>query len=178
MKSETENTIEIGSQLMPGDWMLYDNGVGARLEVFSYTLEDETGITHVIRNNTILKVVPKKETLPRTVESVYREALEKLAKLGNGDRYGNSDGNKIAQEAIAWADIQLTPAPEFDPLTEEEAYQLRPGDTFVNDNHLWGVTGITIEARSQSFGTHAFLIDGTKMIPTETTARRLRSPQP
>lgn len=29
------------------------------------------------------------------------EALEKLARLGNGDRYGNSDGNIIAQEALA-----------------------------------------------------------------------------
>ena len=28
------------------------------------------------------------------------EALEKLAKLGNGDRYGNSIGNEIAQEAL------------------------------------------------------------------------------
>lgn len=29
-----------------------------------------------------------------------RTALEKLAKLGNGDRYGNSDGNVIAQDAL------------------------------------------------------------------------------
>ena len=29
------------------------------------------------------------------------EALEKLARLGNGDKYGNSDGNLIAQAAIA-----------------------------------------------------------------------------
>jgi hypothetical protein len=28
------------------------------------------------------------------------EALEKLARLGNGDRYGNSDGNVIAQQAL------------------------------------------------------------------------------
>ncbi len=30
-------------------------------------------------------------------------ALDKLARLGNGDRYGNSIGNTIAQEAIAKA---------------------------------------------------------------------------
>ena len=30
----------------------------------------------------------------------YREALEKLARLGNGDKYGNSDGNIIAQDAL------------------------------------------------------------------------------
>ena len=28
-------------------------------------------------------------------------ALEKLARLGNGERYGNSDGNMIARAAIA-----------------------------------------------------------------------------
>ena len=31
------------------------------------------------------------------------EALEKLARLGNGDEYGNSDGNMIARAAIAKA---------------------------------------------------------------------------
>ena len=30
-----------------------------------------------------------------------REALEKLAKLGNGEHYGNSEGNVIAQQALA-----------------------------------------------------------------------------
>ena len=29
------------------------------------------------------------------------EALEKLARLGNGDRYGNSDGNTIARATLA-----------------------------------------------------------------------------
>lgn len=33
-----------------------------------------------------------------------REALEKLARLGNGDRYGNSEGNVIAQNALALQD--------------------------------------------------------------------------
>ena len=28
-------------------------------------------------------------------------ALEKLARLGNGERYGNSDGNMIARDALA-----------------------------------------------------------------------------
>ena len=31
---------------------------------------------------------------------VYKEALEKLARLGNGDEYGNSIGNDIAIEAL------------------------------------------------------------------------------
>ena len=29
-----------------------------------------------------------------------RDALEVLAKLGNGDHYGNSEGNRIAQAAL------------------------------------------------------------------------------
>jgi len=29
-----------------------------------------------------------------------REALDKLARLGNGDHYGNSDGNIMAQKAL------------------------------------------------------------------------------
>ena len=29
-----------------------------------------------------------------------REALERLARLGNGDQYGNSDGNMIARAAL------------------------------------------------------------------------------
>jgi len=33
-----------------------------------------------------------------------REALEVLAKLGNGDHYGNSDGNRIAQKALLETD--------------------------------------------------------------------------
>lgn len=30
----------------------------------------------------------------------YREALERLARLGNGNEYGNSLGNEIAQKAL------------------------------------------------------------------------------
>ena len=37
---------------------------------------------------------------PDPEKTRYREALEKLAKLGNGDSYGNSKGNEIAQEAL------------------------------------------------------------------------------
>ena len=34
------------------------------------------------------------------VAEKYRKALEKLAKLGNGEKYGNSDGNIIAHQAL------------------------------------------------------------------------------
>ena len=37
------------------------------------------------------------------VNAELLEALEKLARLGNGEHYGNSDGNMIARAAIAKA---------------------------------------------------------------------------
>lgn len=43
--------------------------------------------------------------------AVMREALEKLARLGNEPRYGNSDGNTIAQEALK----------KLEPVSEEPA---------------------------------------------------------
>jgi len=39
----------------------------------------------------------------RAVNAELIVALEKLARLGNGEHYGNSDGNLIAQKAIAKA---------------------------------------------------------------------------
>lgn len=38
--------------------------------------------------------------------AVYQEALERLARLGNGDRLGNSDGNRIAQRALEYTPDQ------------------------------------------------------------------------
>ena len=35
--------------------------------------------------------------------AIMREALEKLSRLGNGDRLGNSEGNCIAQSALEQA---------------------------------------------------------------------------
>ena len=40
-------------------------------------------------------------TRANEVIKVLEEALEALSKIGNGDRYGNSVGNVIAQEALA-----------------------------------------------------------------------------
>ena len=39
-------------------------------------------------------------------EGRYRDALEKLACLGNGDYYGNSDGNIIAQKALTQGETE------------------------------------------------------------------------
>jgi hypothetical protein len=41
----------------------------------------------------------RKELKAKLAKAV--EALEKLARLGNGDRYGNSDGNMIARNTLA-----------------------------------------------------------------------------
>lgn len=61
----------------------------------------------------------------------YREALEKLARRGNGDRWGNSEGNSIAQEALMGRKFESEPGiPEeikdlldiwIDPMQPEKA---------------------------------------------------------
>ena len=39
--------------------------------------------------------------MPKQDVTELVEALEKLARLGNGDQYGNSDGNMIARNALS-----------------------------------------------------------------------------
>jgi len=51
---------------------------------------------------------------PDPEKTRYREALEKLAKLGNGDSYGNSQGNEIAQEALGLDKRSPVPQQEKD----------------------------------------------------------------
>jgi len=48
-------------------------------------------------------LVEMKNALPAMLADLraMREALNKLARLGNGDRLGNSEGNRIAQDALA-----------------------------------------------------------------------------
>ena len=43
----------------------------------------------------------RRHPTPVKQEDGLVEALEKLARLGNGSEYGNSDGNRIAQDALA-----------------------------------------------------------------------------
>lgn len=45
------------------------------------------------KNETVIELSAQQEAM--------RTALEKLARLGNGDHYGNSNGNVIAQECLA-----------------------------------------------------------------------------
>lgn len=52
-----------------------------------------------IGGQTTYKIVP--EIKLRLLEGEqYRDALERLARLGNGEHYGNSEGNRIAQAAL------------------------------------------------------------------------------
>lgn len=54
-------------------------------------------------NNTAEELIPEAIAMLRQQQTeieVYKEALEKLAKLGNGDNYGNSIGNDIAIDAL------------------------------------------------------------------------------
>ena len=50
-------------------------------------------------NHNCLELCRRLEKLQGQVDR-YKTALEKLARLGNGEHYGNSDGNVIAQQAL------------------------------------------------------------------------------
>ena len=62
---------------------------------------------------------------PDPEKTRYREALEKLAKLGNGDAYGNSQGNEIAQEALGIDKRNLAPPQKKLPLQCGERLEVR-----------------------------------------------------
>lgn len=47
------------------------------------------------------KLLDEKLAASQAREMQLRDVLHKLACLGNGERYGTSDGNRIAQEALA-----------------------------------------------------------------------------
>jgi hypothetical protein len=65
-------------------------------EAYAEELEKElrtTRMAQAVMDNTVADLEAK---LAKAVE-----ALDRLARLGNGDRYGNSEGNVIAQTTIA-----------------------------------------------------------------------------
>ena len=49
------------------------------------------------------RITEHREPDYKTQNEIYLAALKEIACLGNGDKYGNSDGNVIAQKAIAKA---------------------------------------------------------------------------
>lgn len=59
--------------------------------------------THTPPNHPELQEIEKLFTRPMPAQDVTElvEALEKLARLGNGEHYGNSDGNMIARDALS-----------------------------------------------------------------------------
>lgn len=67
----------------------------AELERESETHSKAYGLAIVERDNLRTEL----KTAQDVTELV--EALEKLARLGNGDHYGNSDGNMIARDALS-----------------------------------------------------------------------------
>lgn len=67
-------------------------------------------------------LVPEQEEIEYDLDpekARFRVALEKLAKLGNGDAYGNSRGNEIAQEALGMD--KRSPVPPQETNIPEEA---------------------------------------------------------
>lgn len=60
-------------------------------------------MTHDACNHEIKRLENELARL-RAVNAELVEALEKLARLGNGSEYGNSDGNMIARAALSRAE--------------------------------------------------------------------------
>ena len=48
------------------------------------------------------EILAKKDEIIQAENKQLRDALEKIAKLGNGKYYGNSEGNIIAQFALGY----------------------------------------------------------------------------
>ena len=55
-------------------------------------------------NETVFDEMKERESALEQRLAVVTEALERLSRLGNGDILGNSDGNVIAQKALAESD--------------------------------------------------------------------------
>ena len=82
----------------------------AKIKAYGYIKQLEASICPLQQklNETKDKVIWKNKYNEASINLQYaeaentrlKEALEKLARLGNGEHYGNSDGNMIAREAL------------------------------------------------------------------------------
>jgi hypothetical protein len=71
--------------------------------VYDEMINDTLALIRKALSSSILGVIEKTDAELRRLHEVNAElveALGKLARLGNGDQYGNSIGNEIAQEAL------------------------------------------------------------------------------
>lgn len=86
-------------------WMnkLVACGVGAMANTPNTIAEQRLPKDHIYWSASLGDVYAAvdREMVHRANEEFLIETLEKLARLGNGDQYGNSDGNVIAQQALA-----------------------------------------------------------------------------
>ena len=70
---------------------------------FYHNIEEEIGMG-MVRTDRVLKHISHQNNRIEQLEAKLAKAvetLEKLARLGKGDRYGNSDGNMIARATLA-----------------------------------------------------------------------------
>ena len=166
--SETENTIEVGSPLFMGDISVCRMaGVSKMLDAGTL---DCRSCTHIIRNGTILKVVPKKEPL-----------------VWAGEVGSSITGNTVAflPDAFAGKTVEVReitepePAPELDlsPLTENEFRRLQIGDVviFQQGGSEKRVNQVEVNELGEFQFTHLFrwAFREGPWIPSEETARRL-----
>ena len=87
--------------------------------------------------NIIAKLEQQRNELAAQVEGL-RAALHKLACLGNGDTYGNSTGNRIAQDALA------LPNTTADILRKRDARTLRDAADDLGDVYRVGASSAAV----------------------------------
>jgi hypothetical protein len=116
MLSELLQVCTQGSWLLDGltVYALEHDGWNKGEEQFSNSFwasvqsgKNATGINHLNANAKLIALAPtiaEELIKERAVNAKLLEALEKLARLGNGDIYGNSIGNCIAIDAIKQAE--------------------------------------------------------------------------
>ena len=96
---KTEPTYYLGGGRLYGNKTsaLFDNSKNAITELFTRPMPPIIGLQDV---HDAVTADPTLADCSQEVNAELVEALEKLARLGNGDQYGNSDGNMIARDAL------------------------------------------------------------------------------
>lgn len=85
-----EANLEFGHKFTPKQMVLKDLTIKQLCDICERLIGE---------NTQLLRRTAELEEKLAAAEKM-REALEQLARLGNGDEYGNSDGNIIAQQAL------------------------------------------------------------------------------
>ena len=104
LRESRDNHVILHQATVPHPYFLYEQEwrVKAETELVNLLAVILRDGGHYQADWTVKAVEEAKATVfrERAELAALREALERLARLGNGDKYGNSEGNVIAQDAL------------------------------------------------------------------------------